>query len=258
MQITITAEHVEFLRENRIFLNSGGLYDSTWLRVGMNYNAGGRAMVEPYSAVHVGPKISAVGAFSYSKSYFPPDCFTIGRYCAIAEKAAPIASNHPQGRIGMSGFDYSPIAPFAQFERDKGYAAPKTPPRGVNTGSTVIGNDVWIGQEAMIKRGITIGHGAVIAARSIVTKDVPPYAVVAGAPAEIKKFRFPEPLIERLLASEWWNYSYDQFAGMDTTDPLEFLPSFEDAKAESRIQPHSENRIDVHAAFRRISQAMAA
>lgn len=258
MQITITAGHVDFLRENKIFLNSGGLYDATWLKIGMKYNAGGRALVEPYSAVHVGPKISEVGAFTYSQSYFPPGAYTIGRYCAIAAKASAIPSNHPQGRLGMSGFDYSPVAPFAQFERDVGYEAKKVLPDGLNVGRTIIGNDVWIGQEAMIKRGITIGNGAVIAARSIVTKDVPPYAVVAGAPAEIKKFRFPGALIERLLASEWWGYSYDQFAGMDTTDPLEFLPAFEDAVAAGRITPYPENRIDVHAAFRKLSQAIAA
>ncbi len=257
MKITINQKHIDLLRERKIFLNSAGTYQSIWLKNGTAYNAGGKCLIEPYSAVHVGPRMTSVGAFTYCKSYFPPEIYSIGRYCAVAEKASGIPSNHPQGRLGMSGFDYSPIAPYAQFEADIGYKAPKIAP-GVNVGRTVIGNDVWIGQEVMIKRGVKIGDGAVIAARSIVTKDVPPYAVVAGAPASIKKLRFDEAVVDRLLASEWWNYSYDQFAGIDTTDPVEFLPAFEDAVAAVRIKTYPDNRIDLHAAFRQISQEIAA
>ena len=69
----------------------------------------------------------------------------------------------------------------------------------------IIGNDVWIGARAMIMDGVTAGDGAVIAAGAIVTKDIPPYAIVGGVPAKIIKFRFPEDKIKEMLASEWWN-----------------------------------------------------
>lgn len=257
MLITITAEHIEFLRQNKIFLNSSGTYDPTWLRIGATYNTVGKAALEPYSGSFIGPRFTSIGSFSYTKSYFPTNLVTIGRYCAVAEKSQLMPSNHPQGRLSMCGFDYGRSAPYGQFEADVGGTFTKKSPK-LNVGTTTIGNDVWIGQEAMLKLGITIGHGAVIGARSVVTKDVPPYAVVVGAPATVKKFRFPEQLIERLLTSEWWNYSYDQFAGMDTTDPLEFLPAFEDAKASGRLTVYPEKSIDVHAAFRGISQRAAA
>lgn len=257
MRIEITGKHLNYLRSKKIFLRTEGTYSDTWMKIGERYNATGRCMIESYTGIHKGPRLAEVGAFTYCKGNLEPGAFTIGRYCAIADKTSAIDSNHPQGRIGMGGFDYSPMSQFAQFELDKGYAAPKVPPN-VNAGRTIIGNDVWIGADVMIKRGITIGHGAVIAARSIVTKDVAPYSLVAGSPAEFRRWRFDEKLIERFLAAQWWNYSYDQFAGMDTTNPLEFLPAFEDAVAAGRITPHPENRFDVHAALRKISQALAA
>ncbi|RVG91352.1 CatB-related O-acetyltransferase [Sinorhizobium meliloti] len=256
MQIKVTAEHIDYLRENKIFLNADGTYNHTWMRIGAVYNTYGAALLEPYSAMSVGPRLCSIGAFSYSKSYFPPQYFTIGRYCAIAMNSQAIPDNHPMERLGMCGFDYAKVAPFKQFETDVAAPVRKVLPKA-DTAKTIIGNDVWIGQDVLIKRGVTIGHGAVVGARSIVTKDVPPYAIVIGSPATFKRWRFDELLIERLLASNWWDYSYDQFVGMDTTDPLDFLPAFEDAKAAGRLRDHPEARIDVHAAFRMIAQKTA-
>ena len=234
-----------------------GEYDGKWFRPGTRYDTTGKTAIEPYSVCAKGPRLSSIGAFSYTKSYFPPQIVSIGRYCAIADGCSLMQGDHPQERLSMCGFDYSRSAPYFAFEADRGIVLPKKGPAPTKDHVT-IGNDVWIGQEVLIKRGVTIGHGAVIAARAMVNKDVPPYAVVGGLPARFLKWRFPEPLIERLLASEWWRYSYDQFAGMNTHDPLEFLPAFEDAKASGSLKPHPENRIDVHAAFREISQKAAA
>jgi acetyltransferase-like isoleucine patch superfamily enzyme len=72
--------------------------------------------------------------------------------------------------------------------------------------SVRIGSDVWIGVESIIMAGVHVGHGAVIAARSVVTNDVPPYAVVGGAPAKVLKYRFGERLIKRLLEVSWWDW----------------------------------------------------
>jgi len=82
---------------------------------------------------------------------------------------------------------------------------------------TTLGADVWIGQGAFIKSGVTIGTGAIIGARATVIKDVPPYAVMVGTPARAVRLRFSDAVVERLLASQWWSYSiYDLFtAPMD-------------------------------------------
>jgi len=73
-------------------------------------------------------------------------------------------------------------------------------------GNVIIENDVWIGAEVFIMPGVTIGNGAVIGARSVVTKDIPPYAIAAGNPARVVKYRFDEVTIQRLLALKWWDW----------------------------------------------------
>ena len=77
-----------------------------------------------------------------------------------------------------------------------------------NKGNIVIGNDVWIGYEAVIMAGVHIGDGAIIAARAVVTKDVPPYTIVGGTPA--KEIRFDAEVIEQLLIQKWWDWSTDK------------------------------------------------
>ena len=76
--------------------------------------------------------------------------------------------------------------------------------------SCIIKNDVWIGVDSVIRRGVTIGNGAVVGANSFVNKDVPDFAVVGGSPARILKYRFDEPLRRKILASEYWLYAPDE------------------------------------------------
>lgn len=79
-----------------------------------------------------------------------------------------------------------------------------------NKGDIVIGNDVWIGYEAVIMAGVHIGDGAIIAARAVVTKDVPPYTIVGGTPAKEIRKRFDAEVIQQLLILKWWNWSTDK------------------------------------------------
>ena len=80
-----------------------------------------------------------------------------------------------------------------------------------------IGHDVWIGHGAIILPGVTIGHGAVIAAGAVVTKDVAPYAIVAGVPAQFLKWRFPPEISARIIALGWWDWPHDRLARRWTT-----------------------------------------
>lgn len=74
----------------------------------------------------------------------------------------------------------------------------------------MIGNDVWIGYEAIIFAGVTIGDGAIIGSRAVVTKDVPPYGIVGGVPAKLIRKRFSEEIISTLLEIRWWNWSRER------------------------------------------------
>lgn len=81
-----------------------------------------------------------------------------------------------------------------------------------NRGDITIGNDVWIGYEAVILSGVTIGDGAIIGTRAVVTKDVPPYTIVGGSPARVLKKRFSDDIIDKLLKVKWWNWPVEKIA----------------------------------------------
>ena len=132
-----------------------------------------------------------------------PEKLVIGKFCQIAHGARIVTSsaNHD-----MSGFSTFPFANFMMTPEtgfDDIKAMFDVPGR---KGDTVIGNDVWIGMDATIMPGVKVGDGAVIGSLSVVAKDVPPYAIVAGNPARIVKARFDEATVERLLAIAWWNW----------------------------------------------------
>ncbi|MBX3582334.1 MAG: CatB-related O-acetyltransferase [Rhizobiaceae bacterium] len=137
---------------------------------------------------------------------FIGDRLIIGKFCAIAEGARFImnGANH-----AMSGFSTYPFNIFGHGW-EKGFDE-NTWHRELR-GDTVIENDVWIGMEAVILPGVTIGNGAIVAAKSVVTHNVPDYAIVAGNPAKIVKMRFDEPTVDRLLAAAWWNWPVDKIA----------------------------------------------
>ena len=135
---------------------------------------------------------------------FIGDRLIIGRFCAIATGVVFVmnGANH-----AMTGFSTYPFNIFGHgWEEGFDWSTIRAGVRG----DTVVGNDVWIGQEAMILPGVTIGDGAIVAARSVVSADVPPYAVVAGNPARLTRLRFSEDVIRDLLAVAWWNWGADK------------------------------------------------
>ena len=121
----------------------------------------------------------------------------IGNFCSIASDVNIGLEEHTLQNISTS-----PI--FTESHNATGYSWTKEDVF-IPFKRTYIGNDVWIGFRALIKSGIKIGNGAVIAAGAVVTKDVPPYAIVGGVPAKIIKYRFSEDIIDELQKSQWWN-----------------------------------------------------
>lgn len=85
----------------------------------------------------------------------------------------------------------------------------------VTRGGVTIGHDVWIGARAIILSGVTVGHGAIVGAGAVVSRDVPPYGIAVGNPATVTRFRFPQPVIDRLLAIGWWDWPDDRIAAFE-------------------------------------------
>lgn len=138
-------------------------------------------------------KHSEIAEFSSVGRYTKITHSRIGKFCAISWDCTINAISHPIDNLTISAFPYVPEV--------GGFVSKRTQSHQPVT----IGHDVWIGANAILLPGINIGHGAVIGAGAVVTKDVPSYAVIAGVPAQIIRYRFDEHTIEKLLLYQWWN-----------------------------------------------------
>ncbi len=139
------------------------------------------------------------------------NCDGIGRYVSISHDVKIGLENHKLDGIGTSPVFYSKQRGWV----DKNYMERQLP--------VTVGDDVLISANAMVMSGVKIGTGAIVGAGAFVNKDVPPYAIVAGIPAKIIRYRFDEATIERLLKSEWWK--------LDKSELVRHKDRFSDVKA---------------------------
>ena len=128
------------------------------------------------------------------------DQLIIGKFCSIACGAKFILNSANHSLSSLSTY------PFPIFFEEWNLDVKNITEAWDNKGDIVIGNDVWIGYEAVILAGVTIGDGAVIGARAVVTKDIPPYTIVGGVPAKPIRKRFTQETIDLLLKIKWWNW----------------------------------------------------
>lgn len=134
------------------------------------------------------------------------DRLMIGKFCSIACGARFLFNSANHRLASLSTY------PFPIFYEEWGLPVSRITDAWDNKGDIVIGNDVWIGYEAVILAGVTIGDGAIIGARAVVTKDVPPYTIVGGVPAKPIRKRFSDEVITNLLAERWWDWPEEKIA----------------------------------------------
>lgn len=134
------------------------------------------------------------------------DKLIIGKFCSIACGAKFIFNSANHTLSSLSTY------PFPIFFEEWGLNVKDVATAWDNKGDIVIGNDVWIGYEAVIMAGVTIGDGAIIGTRALVTKDVPPYTIVGGIPSKEIRKRFDENTISKLLQLKWWDWSVEKIA----------------------------------------------
>ncbi|HEY8359235.1 MAG TPA: CatB-related O-acetyltransferase [Ramlibacter sp.] len=158
-----------------------------------------------------------VGAFTYVRGggRLSTGVTSIGRYCSFAPGVVAGDSNHEVGWLSTHPFQWGGGAVFKRWTKQGDFRFRKrTTPRG----KVQFGNDVWMGTGSMVMPGVTIGDGAVVAAGAVVTRDVPPYAIVAGVPAKVLRYRFDPKTIADLLALRWWRFEADSLLGVDFAD----------------------------------------
>lgn len=150
--------------------------------------------------VEVTSRVS-IGDHSYVNDGTRIGIARVGRFCSIAYHCSIGLHEHPLGLVSTSPRLYGADNVLGQPAAHVDLHSP-----------TVIGDDVWIGSNAVIKQGVEIGTGAVVAAGAVVTKDVPPYAIVAGVPAKLQRMRFEPEVVAGLLASRWWEWPEEELA----------------------------------------------
>jgi phosphonate metabolism protein (transferase hexapeptide repeat family) len=145
-----------------------------------------------------------LGDYSYIVNDSDAAYATIGKFCSIAAMTRINPGNHPMQRVSQSHFTYRASTYFPGEADETEFFAWRRAHR------VTIGHDVWIGHGAIVLPGRSIGTGSVVAAGAVVTRDVPPYTVVAGNPARAIRPRFSEPVAARLLDLQWWDWSHER------------------------------------------------
>lgn len=196
--------------------------------------------------------VEEIGAYTYlgenNSQFFHVG--KIGRFCALGpqlvtghtEHSTESLTTHPMfgWRFDPNWTHAEPLYEDVDFNNDLLNRKNKTIKR---KSRIEIGNDVWIGFGVYISRGVKVGDGAVIAARSVVTKDVPPYSIVGGVPARIIRQRFSDEVIEKLLQLKWWEYGPEILKGVDILNIDSALYEIE-RRIDSGLSKYNPNKIE--------------
>lgn len=208
-----------------------------------------RVLAEPDSTMPDGGWLT-MGAHSYVNESFRGHA-VVGRYCSIARGCMVMGDQHPTDRVTTSHVSYD-----GMFEQEArrlyGREHRVLHHDHQRHAAITLGHDVWVGEEVLFKGGVTIGDGAVIAARAVVTRDVEPYTIMGGVPARPIRRRFPDDLIERLRTLAWWRFNYPDLP-RTWDDPAAFCDELDARIAAGTIAPWEPGWHDLGALLLRAS-----
>lgn len=177
-----------------------------------------------------------IGSFSYTNVGCIIYSASIGRYTSIGHRVLIGPLEHPVDRLSTHGFVFGDSGTFGLSDAYNSLIVEDD--FGFNNQRTVIGNDVWIGANSFIRRGVKVGDGAIIAAGAVVLEDVPDYAICGGVPAKVIKYRFEEKTIDKLKSLKWWDYLLvsSRLNGIDYKNVNSSIDIITEAVASKRIQ----------------------
>lgn len=176
---------------------------------------------------------SRIGAYTYFGDYCQIGSCTIGRFCSIASHVSIGLGEHPVDTLSTHPFFFGSANGFPDYPPGIGSIRDLSSPKFQ---TPVIGNDVWIGANAIISRGVTIGNGAVIAAGAVVVTNVPDYTIVGGVPARLIRERFDRATVDQLQQTKWWDLPLAYFIGKDVKAVKELAESIIHDRNEGIVQ----------------------
>lgn len=200
-------KYLQFRYKHRLYKEKGVVFGKESVVTFDNVFEGNNYILGTVKKCHIG-----YGTYVMSGCWFG-NC-KIGRFCSIAANVTMVSRHgHPVNSfVSTSPAFYAHKACIKTFVNENLYdTSCKSGIEGKY--DLIVGNDVWIGNGAVLFDGITIGDGAIIGAAAVVTKDVPPYAVVAGNPARIIRYRFEDDVIQKLMEKKWWENSIEDIKG---------------------------------------------
>ena len=233
MRALLTDDSIQWLQSHRIYFDFKG---RDRLRPGNQLRFERGLVIEPYTGFFGGYTLCRMGFMSYSVSPIPTE-LTVGRYCSIGHDVDVILERHPIESISTSLITTANSGVLAQrFAEDQGTDLPVGGSQERRP-APIIENDVWIGAHVSILPGVRIATGAVVAANSVVTRDVGPYEIVAGNPARRIRRRFPDEIVDMMIQTEWWLYRFIDFADLPFDQPAEFAAAF--LKRKPDFEPYA-------------------
>ncbi|QQA78377.1 CatB-related O-acetyltransferase [Pectobacterium parmentieri] len=252
-----TQAHEDFCLSEKIFLQHSLRIKNVYrkrnfflFRKGKKFTLSCDVFVENFSTMPYGGFFS-MGIHSYSSSNLPNDV-QVGRYCSIASNVSVMGTQHPINRFTTSPLVYDENFSKESLKYFEHYY--DITPYIDRTPMPKIGNDVWIGDGVTLKRGISIGDGAIIGAHAVVTKDVPPYAIVVGVPAKIIKFRFEDNVIEKLNKLRWWDYPFIKLPTSKESENIDFFMDALERKIKfNDIEEQNFKKINLSKVFHELS-----
>lgn len=235
--VKITKNISDFFDEKRIFFSNN---KNKRLNIGDFILIDKNVELESYSAFLVGNTLPGMGSFSYTWSELPVS-MKVGRYCSIAGGLRIHGPRHPIEALTTSPILYDRDFSLIKVAMRDAKIRKKVPVNLKQQVSPAIENDVWIGNNVSISPGVILGTGCIVAAESVVTRNVPPYAIVGGNPAKLIRWRFPEEIREALLETKWWEYSYKDLLKLFPNEPMKFIKNFQ--KVRNDLEKTSFSRI---------------
>ncbi|MCV9960711.1 CatB-related O-acetyltransferase [Pararhizobium sp. BT-229] len=182
------------------------------------------------------PQGLKIGAYSFMRNAYVGGNPTIGRYCSIGANFSIGEPDHPLDWMSTASFQYR-NSKFGFYEPMRDFVSLAEPVLQGVEDVTIVGNDVWIGSNVMILRGVKVGDGAIIAAGAVVTRDVAPYTIVGGVPAKIIRNRFPDPAIASALHRlKWWQFLAPDLSGVPFDKPMQAVKEIKRREGAGEIR----------------------